>query len=77
MLLNGNARLTIRKFVLWSDRTDKFEVTETGTKWIIEWNIKSHGLKALIQFIFFKIKGYKAYHRMIIEPVQEHFSNHN
>ena len=59
----------------WSDRTDKFEATETGTKWIIEWNIKSHGLKALIQLIYFKIKGYKKYHRMIIKPVEDHFSN--
>jgi hypothetical protein len=60
----------------WSDRTDKFEATETGTKWIIEWNIKSHGLKALIQLIYFKIKGYKTYHRKIIRPVEDHFSNH-
>lgn len=60
----------------WSDRTDKFEATENGTKWIIEWNIKSHGLKALIQLIYFKVRGSQTYYRMIIKPVEDHFNSH-
>jgi len=59
----------------WSDRRDKFETTVNGTKWIIEWASKSHGLKSLIQLIYFKVQGHKTYYRMIIKPLEDYFNN--
>ena len=58
----------------WSDRRDKFEATANGTKWTVEWAPKSHGLKALVQLIYFKLRGYKTYHKIIIKPVEDHFN---
>ncbi|MBI4298825.1 MAG: hypothetical protein HY666_03600 [Chloroflexi bacterium] len=58
---------------LWADRLDQFRTARSGTYWRIQWRTKTGGIRGVLQYLFFRLIGYREPRRNIIKPVQRHF----
>ena len=58
----------------WSDRIDRFEEADGGTRWTITWSLKARGPAVFTQWLTFQLKARSQINANIIGPVVAHFN---
>jgi hypothetical protein len=57
----------------WSDRIDRFDATNGGTLWTINWELKARGIKRYTQWLTFLLRDKRRIYQRVVYPVVTHF----
>ncbi len=58
---------------IWADRQDNFVPEYDGTRWDVEWNVRTSWLRGLTQIFGFRIWAHKRMRTKLMDPVKEFF----
>lgn len=61
----------------WSDRTDRFEATDSSTLWTITWEVKASGIRVYTKWLTFLLRDRRIIYRRVVAPVVAHFQQEN
>jgi hypothetical protein len=57
----------------WADRRDNFVRESEGTRWDVEWNLRTGWLRGLTQIFGFRVWAHKRMRVKMLDPVKEFF----